>query len=359
MKKFPIRKEVRKLKGYRLEHQYGRIKLNQNESPYDLPEPLKRKALEKMKEAAWNRYPTPFCDPLRNKIAEREGWDPRGVVVSGGSNILIQAIVIASSVRGKILTVTPGFSLYEIEGRLLANRVIQAPLHQEDFSLPLELFLTSLRKAKPDIVFLANPNAPTGNLIPEEDLVAILKSAEKVGALVVIDEAYYPFSGVTMAAHLRKFSHLVIIRTLSKAFSLGGVRLGYLLAAPEVAAEVMKVVLPFHVGVLTQAVGEVVLEEDGYVGRLVEEILAGREFLTQGLKAVPGLKVTPSHTNYVLFQTPRAAEIFRGLAERGILIRDVSGKRLPNALRVTVGTKDENKAFLEAMRELLRFLPAK
>lgn len=344
----PIRKDVKKLKGYRLDHQYGRIKLNQNESPYDLPADLKKKALRRMEEAAWNRYTTPFCEPLRRKIAERGGLDPSAVVVSGGSNVLIQAIMIAAAVRSKILTVTPSFSLYEIEGSLLGNRVVQVPL-DKDFSLPLDRFLNTLRKAKPNVVFLANPNAPTGNLFTEESLVKILTAAAKIGCFVVIDEAYYPFSRFTMAGSLKKFPNLLVIRTLSKAFSLGGVRLGYLLADPAVAGEILKVVLPFSVGILQQIVGEVVLEEDAYVRGVVDEIITEREFVYRALKELPGLTVHPSSANYVLFQSAKAEGIFNGLLQQGILIRNVGGKRLPNALRVTIGTKDENKAFVEAM----------
>src|SRR5262245_22994893 len=112
----PIRKQVLKIKGYHLEQPLHRIKLNQNESPYELPEGLKKRILARLEAADWNRYPTPFADSLREKIAKREGWTADGVVVAGGSNILIQAVLLASSIRGKILTVTPSFSLYELEG---------------------------------------------------------------------------------------------------------------------------------------------------------------------------------------------------------------------------------------------------
>lgn len=345
-----IRKEVRRLKGYHLAMPACRVKLNQNESPFDLPERLKKRALDKMAATAWNRYPTPFCDPLRTKIANREGWPFEGVVVAGGSNVLIQAIVIAAAVRGKILTVAPGFSLYEIEGNLLANRVIRVPLKKEGFGFPRDLFLKSLKKAKPQVVFLANPNAPTGNLFSEEDLLAVL---QKAPGLVVIDEAYYPFSGMTMAGHLARFPNLVIVRTLSKAFSLGGVRLGYLLADPKVAGEILKIILPFSVGILSQTVAETVLEEDDYIKGVVSQIVEERESLYRALKDIPGLTVCPSSSNYILFQTPRSEEVLRRLASEGILIRNVSGRRLPNALRVTVGSREENRIFIEALRSSL------
>lgn len=343
-----IRKEVRRLKGYHLEMPSYRVKLNQNESPFDLPESLKKRVLERLASVAWNRYPTPFCDPLRQKIAEREGWVADGVVVTGGSNILIQAVVVTAAVRGKILTVAPGFSLYEIEGSLLGNRVIRLPLRRPDFSFPRENFLKQLKKAKPEIVFLANPNAPTGNLFSEEDLLAV---CAKAPGLVVIDEAYYPFSGMTMAGHLRKFPNLIILRTLSKAFSLGGVRLGYLLADPKIAGEIIKVILPFSVGILSQTVGEVVLEDRDYADRVVKEILSERESLYRALKEIRGLDVYPSHTNFILFQSARSEEIAKKLASEGILIRNVTGRGLPKALRVSVGTKEENRIFLGALKD--------
>lgn len=353
--KSPIRKEVRVLKGYRLASP-GRkapvvAKLNQNESPWDLPSPLKAKILDRFRNASWNRYPSPFCDPLRIQIAAREKWSPEGVVVSGGSNILIQALTIAASVGGVVQTVTPSFSLYEIEGALLGNRVAKVSLRKDDFAFPRDAFLKKMKQVRPRIIFLANPNAPTGNLIDEDDLLAVLK---KASGLVVIDEAYYPFSGRTMAVHLKKFKNLVIVRTLSKAFSLGGVRLGYLLADPTIAGEVLKATLPFSVGILSQIIGEEVLKADAYVNGVVTEVIEGRSTLLEGLSLLPGLKAFPSQANYVLFQVPQAQRVFEALAEKGILIRNVSTQDLPNALRVSVGTREENRLFLEAMARIVK-----
>lgn len=347
-----FRKEVKKLKGYSLATPAVRIKLNQNESPYDLPAPLKEKAIGRLKELSWNRYPTPFCDPLRKKIAEKEGWDEKGVIVANGSNVLIQAVMIAAAVGGRILTVTPGFSLYAIEGMVLGNKVFEIPLSRDDFSLPIDLFLKEIRKRRPQVILLANPNAPTGNRLVEGDLLAILKTAKGQGGLVVIDEAYYPFSRFTLFPHLQKFPNLILLRTLSKAFSLAGVRLGFLLTAPRLAAEILKVMLPFTVGLFPQTVGEVVLDEPAYIDSLVEEISRERENLYRRLQSIPGIRVYPSRANYILFQTPRAKEIWQGLLDQGILIRNVTSKQLPNALRVTVGSPEENRTFLGALRGL-------
>ncbi len=343
-----IRKAVLKQKGYHLDRPVTAIKLNQNESPRDLPPELKSKVLERLAKAEWRRYPSPFCDSLRQKIAQRENWDMEGVLVTGGSNILIQAILLASSVRGKILTIAPTFSLYEMEGDLLENRVIAMPLGK-DFALPTQNILMQIRKAKPQVIFLPNPNAPTANLFPEADLVKICESAAKSSCLVVIDEAYYPFSGFTMTPHLKRFENLILLRTLSKAFSLGGVRLGYLLAHPSIAREIQKVLLPFSVGILSQIVGEVILENDGYVAQVVADVVSEREKLFAALQRLPDLSVYPSQANYILFQSPKAASLYESLTRQGVLVRNVSGKRLPNALRVTVGTPEENRKFLEAI----------
>lgn len=341
-----IRQEVRKLHGYSLSRQNDRIKLNQNESPYDLPEPLKKKVLERLEKMPWNRYPTPFCDVLAEKIALKEKWKKEGVLIAGGSNVLIQALVVSAAVKGKILTVTPSFSLYQIEGALLGNRVVTVALNKDNFSFPRDRFLKKLKELKPQIVFLANPNAPTGNIFGEEDLVAVIKSAK---GLVIVDEAYYPYSCFTLAPYLWKFPNLVLLRTFSKAFSLGGVRLGYLIGQPEIVSQIKKIILPFSVGLFSQVVADVVLEEDSYVQSVVTEAIQERELLYDELKKLKNLKVYPSKTNFVLFQSSQSKAIFNQLVKGGILIRDVSSKNLPNALRVSVGTPQENQDFLTAM----------
>ncbi len=344
-----LRKSVRAMAGYRLSAHPCEIKLNQNESAHDLPDDLKKDVLSRLAAVPWNRYPKPFPETLCRKIAEKEGWTAEGVLMAGGSNILIQAILLASAVKGKVLTVSPSFSLYHIEAELLENRVVSVPLGRKDFSFPLEAFLKTLRRVRPQVVFLPNPNAPTGNLFPREDLVAVIAAAKKTGSLVVIDEAYYPFSGETLRDSLKEFRNLVIVRTFSKAFSLGGVRLGYLMADPEIVAEVRKCLLPFSVGILSQTVAEAVLDRDDYVEQRVREVLSERDILYKELCALPGLKVFPSQANFILFQSKDSKRLFNGLVAQGILIRDVSGPGLRNALRVSVGSPEENRRFLSAM----------
>lgn len=342
-----FRKELKKLKAYSLDRPPHRIKLNQNESPYDLPLPLKKKILREIGKLAWNRYPTPYADSLRKVLGQKLAWDPEGIVVAGGSNVLVQLLVIATALHGKMLTVSPTFSLYEIEGKLFNNRIIKVPLDPGDFSLPLTRFLKTIKKERPNIVFLPNPNAPTGNLFPQASLLAIL---EKTKGLVAIDEAYYPFSGVTLKPYLKKYPNLVILRTLSKAFSLAGVRIGYLLAHPKVAEVVRRIMLPFTVGPLQEAIGITALANGHYVQGIVQQISTEREQLFDELRKIPGVTPYPSITNSILFGVSNADRTYRKLLRRGILIRPMAGHGLKNCLRVTIGSPSENRQFLNTLR---------
>ncbi len=344
----PVRSTIRKLKGYHLDQPAHRIKLNQNESPYDLPEPLKQEVLRRLALAPWNRYPLPFPQDLQEKIAQAEGWKSDGVVVAAGSNLLIQAIIVAGAVDGKILTVNPTFSLYGLEGELLGNKIIAVPL-EKDFSLPVERFLGAIRKHKPQLIFLPNPNAPTGNLFPEEVLLEIIRTSK---SLVVIDEAYCHFARYSLLPRLAKFPNLILVRTLSKAFSLGGVRVGYAMTAPSVAKELHKVVLPFNVNAFSAITAEVVLQNPDYVEQRVQEVITEREWLFQEMKKISHLKVYPSQANYLLFRSPKVKQIFAGLIKQGILIRQITGKGLEHSLRVTIGSPDENRAFLTALKSV-------
>ncbi len=344
-----IRPTIQALKGYRLAHQskHIRVKLNQNESPSDLPSALKKKVIEKLKRQHWNRYPSPYTDELRTLLSRHEDWPVDGIVVSGGSNVLIQAITIATAVKGKVLTVSPAFSLYPLEGKIFENEVITVPLHPKDFSLQIEKMLKAIQRKKPNLILLANPNAPTGTLFREQDLLRIIKASS---GIVVIDEAYFPFSGTTLKPFLKKYKNLILLRTFSKAFSLGGVRLGYMMAHPEVASEIIKVMLPFTVGLLSQAVAEVVLKNPAYVKKVVSEIVKERERVFNVLQKNQDLQVYPSAANYLLVQTSKIDAVLKHLDKNGVLVRDVREPSLPEAFRVTIGSKKENDYFLKVMK---------
>ena len=172
--------------------------------------------------------------------------------------------------------------------------------------------------------------------------------------MTVIDEAYYPFSPVTMKAALRRHPHLVLMRTFSKAYSLGGARLGYIMGDPKLINEARKMVAPFCVNALSCVVAETVMDSPKFVDKIVKEVRRERDKLYKSLNELPGITAYPSAANFILFRTAQANKIYNGLIKKGILIRNVSdNNRLKNCLRVTIGRPGENKLFIAAMKQIL------
>lgn len=343
-----IRDQVRQLEAYRFKATPAGVKLDQNEFPSDLPPALRKRAIERIRGADFHRYPEIHADSLRRAIADFDGWEPSGVVVSSGSNVLIQALVIAAGLGQRVVTVRPTFSVYGIQGRILADTLTEVPL-EEGFGLPEDALIDTLATGS-GILFLANPAAPTGNRHPDEQIERIVQHADPARWLVVLDEAYWQFARRNHADLARRHAHVVLLRTLSKAFGLGGVRLGYALCHPDVAAQVQKVILPFSVSALQTAVGVEVLEHPTLVAERVDMIVGERERVAKALLQRPGVHVFPSVTNFILFRVADAEAVFGGLAERGVVVRKQHGAPgLDGCLRVSIGHPNENDRFLEAL----------
>ena len=345
-----LRDELYAAPPYHFTARAQRVKLDQNESPYDLPPELKRQVLERLAQIPFNRYPEINAHTLRGLLAARHDWAEAGVVVSGGSNVLIQGLVSAAGMGKTVLTVAPTFSVYLVQAKLLGARLVECPLGK-GFSLPLEALKTELQQSS-GVFFLANPAAPTGNVFSAEGLVE-LAEASADSWLFVIDEAYHQFSGTDFSDLAQTYPHVVSLRTLSKAFGLGGVRLGYGIMQPQLAEQVQKVLMPFSISALQLAVGEVVLTHPDYAETYIAEVETEREKLYRALQSLPNVTPYPSETNFILFQVPDAGAFFEGLLERDIVIRrqdHVPG--LPNCLRVSVGTPAQNEAFVKAVTEV-------
>jgi histidinol-phosphate aminotransferase len=344
-----IRRQVRELPSYHLEAIDG-IKLNQNESPFDIPVEVKALIIEKLMQTPWNRYPVDDLIKLKKKAANYLNVWPDSLSFANGSNVLIQALIQATSINGKVLVLDPTFSVYELQGKMLGNQIIRVPLN-EDFTLPQKNLLNTISKEKPNIIFIANPNAPTGNLFSENDLREIIESSSSI---VVIDEAYYPFSGSSVVDWVKDYQNLVVLRTFSKAFSLGGLRLGYMISDPEIAYEVQKCLLPFCINKLTFIVADTILDHPDYIQKYVDQINLERDRVFKEMKKISAIEVFPTKANFILFRVKDANLIFKKLVDQNIIIRQVDdGRALSNCLRVSIGTPDENDAFLDALEEVL------
>jgi histidinol-phosphate aminotransferase len=358
-----IRPEVRALRAYQGEQVAGGhplVKLDANESPFSLGEAIREHLATELAKALadveLHRYPDPEGRELRGLLARDLGISPDLVLAANGSDEAIQMLLMA--VAGSdvaILAPVPTFVMYEQGARMLGLRFVGVPL-SEQFALDGEAFCQAVRRERPRLVFLAWPNNPTGQLFDEAVLEETLRLCQGPGghALVVVDEAYTHYAGRTWLPRLAEFPNLVILRTLSK-IGLAGIRLGMLVANPEVVEEVNKVRLPYNVNSLSQAAARVVLRHRDLVGRHAATIIQERERLLNRLRDILGVMAFPSHANFVLLRTGRPGDqVFRHLLERGILVRNFSrAPYLANCLRVTVGTPQENDAFLSGLAAAL------
>ncbi|QXD14439.1 histidinol-phosphate transaminase [Rhodocaloribacter litoris] len=329
------------------------VKLNQNESPYDLPDDLKRAVLEAFMEIPFNRYPTEQPDRLRHALARRLEHDPDGLLLSNGSNELTYTLGLALVEAGTpVVLPRPLFSLYETMVRLFGGKVVGVP-PRPDLHFDADALVAAVERHRPALTVLASPNNPTGLAMPLADIERLAAAAE---GFVVVDEAYVEFNDEPSARHLLDtYPNVLVMRTFSKAFGLAGLRVGYLMGHPAVVAELLKARLPFMVDRLAETVALALLERPELVTARVAELKASRQALTQALQAIEGVEVLPSQANFVLFRTPlEPRPLMARLAGKGVLVRDMSGyPELPGYLRVNAGTPAENKAFLGALKEAL------
>ncbi len=346
-----VKPPVRALKAYTLTPDRATVKVNQNENPWDAPETIKQETLRRMAERAWSRYPDFIPVSLHEKLAEFAGWRTEGVVAGNGSNELIQATLMVSIGEARrVLISEPTFALYRQVTNVLGGEVLSVPLNDE-LGFDVDALVRTVEAERPEVTIVCSPNNPTGAVLSEKDLARLLEASR---GLVVVDEAYHEFSGQTAAPLLREYPNLVVFRTFSKALALAALRVGYLLAAPELAREIAKAVLPYNLNAFSQTAAEVAIEHHAELEKLVARIVEERARLYEGLKRIRGLAPVPSRANFMVVRTeiePR--RVFAGLLERDILIRDVSGyPMLKNYFRVSVGTPAENDRVLAALAEI-------
>ncbi len=252
-----------------------------------------------------------------------------------------------------VLSLTPSFVMYGRCALAAGMAFVEVPLKADSFALDSKATLAAVKRHQPSLIFIAYPNNPTGNLFDRGGIEALAREAD---GLVVIDEAYAPFAGDTWIKRWREFDNVVVMRTLSK-LGLAGLRLGYLVGAAAWTDQLEKLRLPYNINVLTQRSAAFALEHRDIFRRQSEEICRQREALTGALAAVDGLQVWPSRANFLLFRSAAgdAQSLFEGLKRRKVLIKNLSGTApgLDNCLRVTVGTADENAAFVAALEDTL------
>lgn len=348
----PVRDDLRALEGYHSPQVEVRVRLNTNESPVEPPTAWRDAFAAELSRVEWHRYPDRSASALREAIAAVHGVDPAQVFAANGSNEVLQTLLLTYAGPGRVVaTFEPTYQLHAHIARITGATVVETD-RAADFTLDLPAALAAIERHRPIVTFLCSPNNPTGLVEPEANVRSVLAA---VPGLLVVDEAYGQFAEWSALSMVSDDRPLVVTRTFSKTWSMAGSRLGYLVGPRWLVAELDKVVLPYHLDAAKQIAGRLALRFVDEMEERVSEIVAERERIVAAL-ATLAVDQFPSGANFVLFRprTMPGRKVWQGLLDRSVLIRDCSSwPRLDDCLRVTVGTHDENTAFLTALQEVL------
>lgn len=342
-----IRPEVRAMKAYRLPVPEGAIRLHQNEAPGDWPEAIKREVAERLVALPWHHYPSAARgDAVAEAIAGMQGTPASMVTPTAGSNEALRAVFAATASGGVVVMPAPTFALTRTLAMATGARVIDVPLGP-DFALDAEAVLRAAHVHRAAVIYLASPNNPTGNVFERDAVTAVLEGAP--GA-VVIDEAYWEFTRQSHLEAVHRYGNLLLTRTFSKAMAGAGLRIGWVTAQAPVIAEIAKVSPPYSLNLAAQVAAPILVAHRDVAVDRVRTVISERGRVAIALRHL-GVRVYPSETNFILFEPGRRPrDIWQALADRGVLVRDVSSApQLDACLRVSIGSPDDNNRFLAAI----------
>ena len=353
-----IRPVIKKISAYHVADASGLIKLDAMENPYHLSDELIARLQKKLAAADLNRYPDPSAAHLRDRLRDvMDVPESRSIVLGNGSDELIQMLAMAvadhdtdqnSGNKVCLMSFDPGFVMYKLIADFVGIEYVGVSL-REDFSLDMDATRQVIKTHQPAIIFIAYPNNPSANCYDENDIEEIISMSP---GIVVLDEAYHPFAQTSFMNKLIEYDNLLVMRTVSK-MGLAGLRLGLLCGHPDIINEIDKIRLPYNINVLTQITAELVLENVGELDRQAKLIRDEREVLIEKMRGINALQVFPSQANFILFRVleKNANDVFESIKQSGVLIKNMKADTglLKNCLRVTVGTPDENKAFVDAI----------
>ena len=344
-----VRPDVANLSPYDPNFTPCRINLSANENTYGMPARVRKAMDEALVSTPTNRYPDPMSNELRDMIAVWHGVRRENVCVGNGGDELLFNFFLAFGGAGKrLIDCPPTFSVYDIYSKMLGTSVIRCWRDPDTFELNISALLKAAASA--DMAIVTSPNNPTGNVIAPDDVRRLCKACP---GIVLIDEAYGEFAdeGTSCEPLLSECDNLVVLHTYSKAFCLAGVRVGYVLAAPDIIDVLAAVRQPYTADVFAQAAAGVVTSMRGTFGPTIERIKSERARLLRELAAIEGVCVWPSQGNFLLVRMPYATIVRSRLRDRhSILVRDFSATQgLEDCLRITVGTPEENDELVDAL----------
>ena len=342
-------KSIDDLKPYRVDDFNYDIRLDANESPFNLFGKFKDKIFERLNAIDLNRYPDTDSNELRERYAEYVDLQKENIICGNGSDEIIRLIISAFVDCGKcVLMHTPTFSMYRITTEILKGKAVEVK-GDGLFNVSGEKVMEYASKYNPQVIFLCNPNNPTGNCFSREDIVKII---EGTNAVVVVDEAYFEFFGETVVDLVEACDRLIVLRTLSKAFSLAGARVGFGISSKRIIDVLNKVKPPYNLNSVSQMIACVYLENTDVVENCVKIIKEQTVWLFEELLNIEGLKVFNTHSNFIYIESSKKDKICAALKGNGIAVREFTGDPvLKDGFRISSGSEQENKLAVELIRK--------
>lgn len=341
-----VKKNIRNFTPYVVDKEPVNIILNANESPYNLFQSLKEPFMKRLEDTNLNRYPNTDSDDLREILGKYLGVQKENILCGNGSDEIIQ-IIINTFVNKEdaVIIPIPTFSMYGNFTSIVGGKVIEVPSN-EDFQINVEEIIAQANENAAKLIFLCNPNNPTGTFIPRE---SILRIVEETPSMIILDEAYGDFCKEKNLDIIEN-PRVIVLRTFSKAFSLAGARLGYGIAHKDTMNILYRVKSPYNLNIFSQLIGEVILENIELVETTIDKIIQERDRVFQELKGIDTIKVYPSNTNFILIKSKKAQDIATRCKQEGIAIRDYNGPLLKDYIRLSIGTPQENNKVLDVIK---------
>jgi histidinol-phosphate aminotransferase len=343
-----FRRNIEKAKGYEpgfQPRQADIVKLNTNENPYP-PSPEVMKVLSEISPEQLRRYPDPMGSTFRQAAAEANGVQSDYIMCcNGGDEFLRMAFQAFCDENRPVAYPVPTYSLYPVLAELQNCKAIEIPFDSE-FNLPAKLAASTA-----SLTIVCNPNAPNGSFINTDELASL---ADEVSGVLLIDEAYVDFAEKNCTTLVKDFNNVIILRSMSKGYSLAGIRFGYAIAKPDLIAGLVKVKDSYNVNAVAIAVATAAIRDQDYFQKTVEKVKAERTRLTEQLRNL-GFDVPDSSSNFILAEckSSKAVEVYEKLTQRNIFVRYFAYQELKDKLRITVGTAEQNDTLLSALKEIL------
>ncbi len=329
----------------------GFIKMDANESPFNIKDGVKAKIMDRIEKLDFMYYPDCNSDILRASMAEYVGVPMENIVVGNGSDEMIHVLLNTFvEMDDVVLSHNPTFTMYGLNTKVLGGQYMEIEA-EEEFAIDIDKLIKKANEDNAKVVILCNPNNPTGKTTPKSDIMRLL---DETDSIIVVDEAYIEFGGETVVREVLNSNRLIVLRTLSKAFGAAAIRTGYLISSEEIANKIAAIKAPYNLNCISQIVAEELLKDMKTAEENIKLIKAEKDRVFSAMENIDGVKPYSSDTNFILFKVDNAETVFQELKKRKLLIRLFKGGALENHLRVSVGTEEDNDKFIDSLSEILK-----